>query len=756
MRAGLGLVILCSAMSTPGHAEQYFVDGQAEYARIASRLTAGDTVILANGEWRDFDLQISGEGSEGKPITLMAEQPGQVFLTGRSSLRLGGNHILVTGLVFKDGYSPRGEVISFRTSKENVANNSRVTATVIDGFSKPDRYDGDDWVALFGRNNRFDHNHLVGKTNQGVTLVVRLDAEESRQNRHRIDGNYFGPRPVLGSNGGETIRIGTSTYSMYDSETLVENNVFDRCDGEIEIISSKSGRNVFRNNLFLRSSGTLTLRHGDNNLVERNVFLGGGKDHTGGIRVINKGQVVRFNYMEGLRGTGFASALTMMNGVPNSPVNRYVQVQNARVERNTVVDSTRVTFGAGADDERSAPPVSSVFDDNLLLGSSGNFVAVGSDISGVAFTNNAILPVGAAPSSSGFESFDGAMARAENGLLYPVDPALADVGAPRDLTPVSLEGVGVPWYEKPADEGEFGYSGRVHEVLPIENALVQAVAVASEGDTLVLRPGVHVARRPIALDKMISIQGAAHAAPEGVAIRFDGPALFELTEGGSLRMADVLIAGALAADSPARSVIRTVKAPMQSPFRIELDRVIVKDFGGKENFDVISLGEGSFADRVSIKASDFFNITGAIVSAAPDLGDAGRYNVEYVDIANSTFSDISGPVASVYRRGRDESTFGPHVTFSDNLVSNVGDVGGGAESETPSLDLHGAQWVTINGNSFVSSGAPLIAHTVGKPKTKFLGNTFVASRPPVVSELEFRGPPRFESEDNMVDGVLAK
>ena len=33
---------------------------------------------------------------------------------------------------------------------------------------------------------------------------------------------------VLGSNGGETLRIGTSHYSMFNSNTLVENNYFDR------------------------------------------------------------------------------------------------------------------------------------------------------------------------------------------------------------------------------------------------------------------------------------------------------------------------------------------------------------------------------------------------------------------------------------------------------------------------------------------------------------------------------------------------
>ncbi len=77
---------------------------------------------------------------------------------------------------------------------------------------------------------------------------------------------------------------------MYRSGTIVENNVFDRCDGEVEIISNKSNGNIYRGNLFLRSRGALTLRHGDDTLVEGNVFRGDGKDFTGGIRVINRNQ----------------------------------------------------------------------------------------------------------------------------------------------------------------------------------------------------------------------------------------------------------------------------------------------------------------------------------------------------------------------------------------------------------------------------------------------------------------------------------
>ena len=43
----------------------------------------------------------------------------------------------------------------------------------------------------------------------------------------------------------------------------MEQNFFDRCDGELEIISSKSCDNIYRGNTFLNCAGMLTLRHGN-------------------------------------------------------------------------------------------------------------------------------------------------------------------------------------------------------------------------------------------------------------------------------------------------------------------------------------------------------------------------------------------------------------------------------------------------------------------------------------------------------------
>ncbi|HWW11485.1 MAG TPA: polysaccharide lyase 6 family protein, partial [Brevundimonas sp.] len=372
-------------------------DPQA-YQRAVRAAKPGDTIVLADGVWTDFQILFDAEGQPGRPITLTAQTPGRVILSGQSNLRMAGRQLVVSNLVFRDGHSPTGEVISFRRSRDRRAVESRVTGVVIDGFNKPDRGTSDNWVALYGSHNRFDHNHLTGKTNLGTTLVVVRDEQQGLDNRHRIDHNYFGPRPNLGSNGGETIRVGSSADSLSASNTVVENNWFEGCDGEVEIVSNKSGGNTYRGNVFFQSRGALVLRHGAGNLVESNVFIGGNKPHTGGIRIINGDQTVRNNYMEGLAGDGFGSALSIMYGVPDSPINRYHQVNNAVIENNTIIGARSIFLGAGMDEERSAAPINSRFANNLIVAADGRRdpVRVMGDLSGIAFAGNIQSPAASA------------------------------------------------------------------------------------------------------------------------------------------------------------------------------------------------------------------------------------------------------------------------------------------------------------------------------------------------------------------------
>ena len=336
----------------------------------------GDTIIMANGTWTDVVISFYAQGVEGDSITLRAETPGQVILNGNSRLKIGGSYLKVDGLWFDQGALRSGHLVEFRRSSSRLTTHSRLTNCTITNYNPSSYLTEYKWVSIYGAHNRVDHCHFAGKSHDGATLVVWLrDPPNDSPVWHRIDNNHFGHRPELGKNGGETIRIGTSSRSMQDANVTVEHNLFEECDGEIEIISNKSGNNVFRHNTFLRSSGTLTLRHGNEANVYGNYFLGDGKSGSGGVRIIGERHKVYNNYFQDLRGTGYRSALAVVNGVPNSPLNRYFQVKDAVVAFNTFVDVEETfVIGAGKSSEQSLAPDGLQIANNLVVTRNGPIV----------------------------------------------------------------------------------------------------------------------------------------------------------------------------------------------------------------------------------------------------------------------------------------------------------------------------------------------------------------------------------------------
>lgn len=357
----LGLFVIAANVNLL--ATEYFVTNVAEFRALS--LHPGDVVVLKNGVWENAILEFEGTGTESNPITLKAEIAGEVFLTGNSSLQIGGEYLIVDGLFFTQGFTTSGHVIAFRTSSSNHAFNCRLTNTKIVDYNPTNSGVEYKWVSLYGQYNRVDHCHFEGKNHAGAMLVVWLD---NQPNYHQIDSNYFGPRPDLGVNGGETIRVGTSDWSMYDSYTTVEGNLFDACDGEIEIISNKSCKNVYRYNTFRNSEGTLTLRHGNDCEVYSNFFFGASEKESGGIRIIGEDHKVYNNYLQDIPGTGFRAAISLTNGVPDSPLNRYFQVINAQVINNTLVNCGHpIAIGAGKSTELSLPPKDCEISNNLVV-----------------------------------------------------------------------------------------------------------------------------------------------------------------------------------------------------------------------------------------------------------------------------------------------------------------------------------------------------------------------------------------------------
>ena len=160
--------------------------------------------------------------------------------------------------------------------------------------------------------------------------------------RHLIDHNAFTNRPEGNDNGFETIRIGIGARHTVSAQVVVENNLFENnlfenCDGEIEIISNKSGDNIYRYNTFRSCADTLTLRNGKAATVAGNFFLGEGKPRSGGIRVIDSDHTIVNNYIADVddRADGAISLAAVIDSGIDS---LYKPVTNVNIHNNTIVD----------------------------------------------------------------------------------------------------------------------------------------------------------------------------------------------------------------------------------------------------------------------------------------------------------------------------------------------------------------------------------------------------------------------------------
>ena len=695
-----------------------------EFNTAVAQAKPGAVITLKNGVWKDAELVFEAKGTAENPITLTVEEKGKVTLEGASNLSIAGEHLVVEGLVFKNGYTPTNEVISFKKDNKTLANHCRLTECVIDNYSNPERHEQDTWIAIYGKNNRIDHNHLEGKRNRGVTMIVRLNSEESRENNHRIDHNYFGPRPNLGANGGESLRIGTSHYSLTNSKTIVEYNYFDRCNGEHEIISNKSCQNTYRYNVFYECTGTLTMRHGNETLVEGNVFIGNGKPSTGGIRVINGQQTVINNYGIGLTGYRFRGAFVIMNGVPDSPLNRYFQVEDAVVKNNTFINCDHIQLCAGSDAERSAAPVNSVMADNIFYHDKRNAIfTVYDDISGITFENNSISQNITPGITEGFKKMELTLKKNDQGFLMPQSDALT---VKTTLHPdlATKENTGVSWYAKENKEVTLS-SGNIITVASGINTLYDAAKKALPGDVIALNSsGTYKLTKTIAIKHPLTFKSMTKDKPT---ILFEKKSVFDIQNGGSLQLEGLRFDGEDAPDGSGNAVIRTSKYSMNKNYKLFIENCDFVNLDVNHTFDVIKVFKNTFADTISITHSSFKHITGHVLALDKETDDTGIYNAEYVILKNNVYKDIQGTALRLYRGGTDESTFGPFLELDHCVFDNVGY--GKRNKHNAAVSLYGVQVIDIK-NSIFNNSKALQAHlVVGEPVVNISTTNFYNTEP---------------------------
>ena len=759
-RFNLGLLISVllgmSACGVRTEGPGVFVSDTDSLQQAILRAQPGDEIIMKNGVWSNVKIQFSAQGTAEKPITLRAETAGMVTLEGRSDLKLAGEYLIVQGLYFRNGSTPSNTVIQFKIDDDHFAYHSRVTQCVIEDFSQPDRYNPDHWIEFWGRYNQLDHCYLAGKSNQGPTVRVFLTGNEHVLNYHRITNNHFGPRPRKGGPKAETMQIGDSFTSMTPAYVTVANNFFERCNGEVEIISSKSNFNEFRNNVFYECEGSLVMRHGNYCTVDGNIFIGDPNSRfNGGIRVINTGHWITNNYFYQLKGDEFRSPLAIMNGIPKSPLNRYNQVTDAVVAYNTWVDcKTPWQFSVGANMDRgdvlpvteirSARPIRTLLANNLIYNhrSDEQPIRTYDKVDGIRFENNILDNQGQSTDLfPGIESRSVTMDSLTAWLFAPSRTALADLGAvypgfgfeeiktdlfgnsrdgENNIGAILVEGqlkqtafdmasYGPAWYSdsKPV------LSPEIISVSSKGRELEIKLAAAKPGDIIELEPGNYKLEAPLVIDKRITLRSADPAAM--ARLTYAGPAnsaAFEMHPRGSLLLKQVTLTG-----SGNQQAFASLKQNMTFNYGLQVEGSRIKGFK-----NILKSYKGSFADTISFSGSRFENCENGIDLAA-ETDDKGDYNAEFLTIENCEFHDIDKDVVNYYRGGYDESTIGGNLRVDNCLFEKCGY----RDESRILIKSRGIINVDITGNRFRNNKVELVALLWGEKANHHAGNEFFKS-----------------------------
>ena len=417
-----------------------------------------------------------------------------------------------------------------------------------------------------------------------------------------------------------------------------------------------------------------------------------------------------------------------MNGVPNSPQNRYHQVDGANIHHNTFIDVEHIQFAAGADEERSAPPINSKFTNNLLLSQNAPItMSFFDDIKGIKFADNVANYSVESTVQEGFSKISNI------GQTLSEDQEVGKVGASPDIVTLSRDDVGPSWYAKKQYEVPFD-SGREIVVEPGVNTLFNAVAKASDGDTLILQKGNYSEEKTVVIDKTLSIKGVSQ---ENVVLLPQRTALFEIIDNGNLKLAFLSLSGEDAPDAAGNTLLRTQKWGMMTNYRFDMRNVSVLNLNINHSYHFFAAGARSFATSVNIENSEFSNITGNILLFDKERDDLGIYNVEVLNFSNNHIEQVDGALALIYRGGTDESTFGPKVTFFKNQLERVGL--GKRNKSKASIFLHGVQQALLKSNDIKSSAKVVIEHTVGEPKTSIVKNLFENTPDPKVIDFLSQG-----------------
>ena len=214
---------------------------------------AGDTITLDDGIYAGDMCELVAQGSAAYPITIQAKNIGKAVIQGPISIE--GDYINLVGLRFEKKGSIEIRGTGCRISRCVMTD---VQVGIWVDVLPESRQIEIDYCLFENKTNNSDHEDgrfdLPNLENGHFDYQLMRIFVRNKGERHHIHHNHFVDISEGKLNGYETLQLITEGGSWDPEpghcETLIEYNLFERCNGEGEIISVKSNGNLLRRNTF--------------------------------------------------------------------------------------------------------------------------------------------------------------------------------------------------------------------------------------------------------------------------------------------------------------------------------------------------------------------------------------------------------------------------------------------------------------------------------------------------------------------------
>ncbi|GAB2687915.1 hypothetical protein GCM10027037_07820 [Mucilaginibacter koreensis] len=320
-------------------AETYTIHTQQEFNMATAAVQPGDVIVIANGTYTGWSVDVPTIGTAAQLITIKAEEEGKVILTGNSTqtiFKLTGRYTTLSGITFTACKLIRADKRSGVLVELNKSTQCRITQCSFTQNEATIQYTPLVIVSGNGQSNRIDHCNFVSNlNNQEVQVKV---TKEDYPLHTLIDHNLFKDKAHVtwpNSNGGECVQIGQDPVLLGTIAplTTVRDNHFVKCNGEPEVISNKCSGNQYINNVFENCEGELVMRGGHDCLIDSNTISGG----IGGLRINGTGHTITHNKISQVK-TGIRLMYGMAKG--KEEIGFYIAAANCTIKNNVIENCT--------------------------------------------------------------------------------------------------------------------------------------------------------------------------------------------------------------------------------------------------------------------------------------------------------------------------------------------------------------------------------------------------------------------------------